>query len=653
MDRKRVAHYPQELGACVVCLLLSGCGTTFIGNRIDASHKSSETGLHYFLPEDVIEVVVTLEHTIVTGLDQDKNNKSIVTKQVKEETKAIAAVINLQTIPDTSQEYILDADAAGLATNNTALTITDTGLLQSVNAKTTGTAGVVFENVMKLAGEVLPLVSLGTGKAIFPPAAPLSNVSSILAHSATSFTMLQSAGATTGASSPKKAAPPCDINEVRQYFPDTKENVYGFNNFPAKSELIVDFCTTLELLRVRQKALEAAFAEYRKEKSQASLKALGGKLTTLRDEYTRMATLHTVSGVAIVNKIAEILQQENLGKKVNQLTTRAVLRFSELPKADQIRNLRSPKGPTISLPIGSSPQLAKLFDFTGIVVAADPIGAVVSMPSSDASSDFCNLKDKNKASDPMPCVYYRAPRSYLVSAWAITKVVDDTDKDKGGLYLSPSDSKIVDAIVGDAPVLAIELRDSQITKRDSALAFNARGRLTGLSRDYGSAAADASGAMVTGVQGGLSQYSTTLSNIKTIRDTQNQIELQPLNQQLAISQARSALDLQPIQAQITMAQQQLSLLNNQTALQSATQGQSAVLQTQIIGIQNALAAAQNQLLTTQNTLTASQANATQAKEQADVVARTNLLAAQITELQNALRMLDLQRQVNDLKKSQP
>lgn len=656
-----------SLRKCVLIIntvFLSACGTTFIGNQVENIDTKNQAGLHYHLPEDVVEVVVTFEHTTVTGL---KNNGDKIEKNVSEETQTVGAAINLQTIADTSRTFIIDASATGFSKNNTALTLTETGLLQSVNAKTTGSGGVVFDNVMKIAGSVLPLVTTG-GFSLLDSTLPTAqaNIFKLQNHAFISRFDLALPSTTK---SIKHAT--CDENVLREkYLPGTIEYRFAFQDLPNKDELVRDFCDTFTLVDERRQSYRTTLSAFDSESDEKRLGVLNTKLTRLKDEYALAVTQHSNARTSIVTAIEQAIQNAGLGKKSERYTQRSIMHFSALPSRTSIgalgitsvqdnaslRNLIVQATTTSSIPTAASvsaskpalaQEIAALFNATGIIVTAEPLGADISKAGKAATPDGFEACDSSKGATATPCVFYRSPRSYLLSAWTTQKIAGEQGKSQ----LIQSDSKIVDAISDAAPILAIELRESTFTKRDSTLAFSPRGRLTGLTRDYGSAAEDASSSVASGLSNGIAQYQTTLSNIKTIRDTENQIQLQPLSQQLAVANAHSALDLQPIQAQVALAQQQLALINGQTSLQAATQGQSAALQTQLTTIQNSLTAAQSQLVTNQTTLVNAQATAAQTSEQASLIASTNLLGAQIKELQNEIALLKLKQDIDALKKN--
>jgi hypothetical protein len=651
-------------------IFISGCGTAFTGSRTEDTKGSptNQAALHYFLPEDVVEVVATIERTTVTKLG------GTLASPVKEtnETAAVAeALVNLQTVPDTSRSYLLDAAASALSRNNTAITITPTGLLRSVNAQTTGTGGVVFENAMKVAGSLLPLVNLASGaldtgtKTIeLDPIAALRNSGNLFSNRIYQTVPF--------ASIPLVAPAGCGQVSVQRELPQTREYNYAFPNLPDKVRLVKDYCDSLVTLEARRQSYVAVLQAFDAATDAAQITTLDKKLSVLRSEYLFAVDTHAKAREAITAAVTKYIEGEGIGKKTSRYTQRVTLHISKMPDAEVVAALNgqvaADEAAFVALVdriTGLNPNVVRLFKSTGVFVTSSPTGD----PANDL--EVAAIKDGVAAAcllgknDSLPCVFYRSPRSYLLTAWTMQKILINAMPQ---VRLLPGDSKIVDAIADNAPTLAVELRDSTFTKRDSTLAFNERGRLTGLTRDYGSAAADASASIATGLSGGISQYQTTLTSLKTIRETENAIKLQPLQQQLAVANARGSLELQPlqqdlamanaqaaldmqaVQSQVQLAQQQLALLNGQTSLQSATQGQSAVLQTQLVNIQNSLATAQGQLVASQAALANAQASSSQSEAQAELAASASMLSARIKQLQNEISLLELEKKLEEIQK---
>lgn len=672
-----MSSYIRAGALCMLAALISGCGTAFIGARVADTKESpkQQAALRYYLPEDVVEVIVTLERTTskrVTG------TADAPTVEVQESAVPVGATVNLQTIADTSTTYLLDATASALTKNNTALIISETGLLQSVNAKSTGTGGIVFDNVMKIAGTVLPLVNLATGKFSIPTSKAVEGETTHDIRSMGEGFRTQLGGLEwRDARTVGTAECTNETYLFKNHFPNTPKFRYAFKDLVRKQELIANFCDTMKYLVVRRNAYRKALSELDGATSSVAVKALTSKVDKLRLEYDSAVTLHVAARTGITTAVEDALTAQGIGSKSERYTQRAIMHLSTLPARASLVSIQA------SAPAGSTPDVADdlvrgafrnaghpplpdeskgaagqkesavlspeafaLFQSTGIIIAAEPLSKGADADETGASKPapaVCNVE-----SDVTPCVFYRTPRPYLLSAWTVQSVSGKNEQRK----LIQSDSKVVDAIGDGSPAFAIALRDSTFTKRDTTLAFSTRGRLTGLTRDYGSAAEDASASIASGFTSGLSQYNTTLSSIKTIRATENELELQPLQQRLALAKARADLNLQPIQAQVAQAQQQLALIEQQTKLDAATQGQAASLQAQLTNIQNSLVAAQTQLVNSQTSLAGAEASATNAENQAELAASASMLQAQIKELQNEVDLLKLRQQLKELKKKE-
>jgi hypothetical protein len=426
---------------------------------------------------------------------------------------------------------------------------------------------------------------------------------------------------------------------------------------PNRRQLVTEFCNTLRAIEARRESYQATLEEFDAANETAVVTRLNTKLTRLRDEFQVAVARHVEARAAIIAAVQQAVNAAGVSEKTEQYTLRSVFHISQLPTITEAAGLRpAPEGNFLGLmvPPGTNvdPKVIELFKSAGILITADPIGT---SPTGQPGSDACQ---KENADSDSPCVYYRSPSPYLLNAWT-----SKPPSPGGEFRLVQSDSKIVDAIADRSPALAIELRNSAFTKRDTTLGFTPRGRLTAVARDDGSAGESASTSIANGLSSGLTRYQAALTAAKSIRTLEGEIELlplqqqlglananaslelQPLQQQLALANANASLGLQPVQAQLAMAQQQLALLNANTSLDAATQGQTTVLATQLANLQNALAAAQQQLLNTQ-------ASAQRTDQQAALVANTSMLAAQSAQLNNEIQLRELRRRLAELE-SQP
>jgi hypothetical protein len=524
---------------------------------------------------------------------------------------------------------------------------------------------------------VLPLVNLATGKFSIPTSKAVEgettrDIRTMGEGFRTQFGGLERLDA--------RALRPADCTNqtylFENHFPNTPKFRYAFKDLVRKKELIAQVCDTMKYVVVRRDGYRKALGELDGATSATAVKALTSKVDKLRIEYDNAVAAHVAARTGITTAVEDALAAQGIGSKSERYTQRAIMHLSTLPTRASLGSIQasaaagstpdaadellrsafrsgdepsqdpSKRAAGQAEPVAITPEAFALFQSTGIIIAAEPLSNDADTGEAGASKpapDVCTLKK-----EVTPCVFFRTPRPYLLSAWTVQTVSGKKEERK----LVQTDSKIVDAIGDRSTAFAIALRDSTFTKRDTTLAFSTRGRLTGLTRDYGSAAEDASASIASGFTSGLSQYSTTLNSIKTIRTTENELELQPLQQQLALAKARADLDLQPIQAQVAQAQQQLALIEQQTKLDAGTQGQAATLQTQLTNIQNSLVAAQAQLVNSQVSLAGAQAIATNAQDQGELAASASMLQAQIKELQNEVDLLKLRQQLKALQKKE-
>jgi hypothetical protein len=621
----------RGLPPVVLLAALAGCGKAFLAAPVDRTTGEDAAALYYYLPEDVVEVIVTLERTTTRKLEKDPSGVIKVVSQ--ENVEPVGATITLQTVPDTAAAFLLDSDATGFSKNKSAFTVTDTGLLQAVNVSTVGVGGVVFERVMDIAGTLLPLVNLPNKRALGVAdldAATDVNAPGNFREQSLMFTRPR------GIAGPPAPRTTCDEQILRtQYLPRTLQVDFAFQEgkIPNRQQLVAEFCNTLGAIEARRESYQETLEEFDGANDAAAITRLNRKLTRLREEYEIAVTRHVDSRAAIIAAVQQAVTAAGVSEKTERYTLRSVFHMSQLPTVTVAETLQ-PKSAgnflaiTVPPKTDVDPEVLELFSSTGILITADQIGTP---PTGHPGLAACRDGDRDS-----PCIYYRSPSPYLLSAWTSKPPTMG-----GELSLVQSDSKIVDVIGDRSPTLAIELRESGFTKRDTTLGFTPRGRLTAVARDDGSAAESASTSIANGLSGGLTRYQAALTATKSIRTLEGEIELLPLQQQLSLANANASLELQPVQAQLAMAQQQLSLLNANTSLDVATQGQATVLATQLSNLQNALATAQQQLLNTQ-------ASAQRTDQQAALVANTSMLAAQIAQLQNEVQLREIRRRLAEL-----
>ncbi len=770
----------------VLATTLWGCSTSFHGASSQSAGVDEESlALKYFLPEDAVEVVVNLERVSARRLKRREDGTIFI-----EPTNTIrpkGATVNLMTVPDKTKEFLLDANASNLRTNNTAFAVSEIGLLQSVNAQTSGAAGIVVEQALRVVGTALPIIDLTSGNAIISAAttaAPSpqdltgsadlldeaisgSNLEASLINaelgegSISTVVDLVRAGIAEAATNDGSRQFPTgvlrqlgsgvgggeidlgdgrlatlslevirksmDITQekieeyqqdrdeefrrvreqvagdgivpfrfdpenatasiltfeselaitdaavalpdgecttetiVSEFFAGSIEVEFAFGGLlPNQKQLTQTFCTTLQSVEARRESYKAALIEFEASNNQQELRVRDLKLRRLRSEFDLAVGRHRDARAEILASVGQVLVKAGVATKRETFTRKAIFRLTELPSSSEVSKTIVRTGDSnlpgklkvVGLRIKDGKEFASdepysdFFKQTGLLVSVDELqekpqgeagarqeateNSQQNMPT--AAESVCKAKK-------LPCVFYRSPRPYLLSTWIVSKP---------DVSLTKLDSQLVTAISGAEPIIGIELRDSNWTKRNSTLTFSARGRLTGLTRDDGSAAADASLAVANGLTGGLSAYQSALSSVQTIRTTQNALDLLPLQQGLAVAQAEAALELQPeqarllqLQTQLQQAQAELNLLTAQTDLEASTQRRADLLNTAMLDIQNGLLFAQGQL-NTQQAQNRDQASAAQ------VAAAASLLQSQIIQVQNQISLLELQRQLSEL-----
>jgi len=532
-------------------------------------------------------------------------------------------------------------------------------LLESVNAKTTGAGGSVVKNVLKLAGTVLPFVTGGAAL----PAAPALNVPDHKASDAVSairgalIMRDQGRRPAVKTTDPDSCAPanigngtPDDTTArafSEQYFGERAELRFALPKLSDHRRLKRDFCETFNNVVARKTQLDKATNDLAGESNKDRIKPATLKVSALRAEVDRAADAHKAARDAINTAVAELLAELGVGTVKKSSIRKFLLELEDIPGTAAANTLS--QGPVtraeLDQLVTGMARAKELLDKTRTVIsysAVQPLSAPAAGVDGTAYSWAGSKHEacKTGLTKSEACVHYREPVLYSLSVWTTRKL---PKKEAAAVaaakgvapateyfQLQAPEERLLLLVDAKSPIRALDLPVNAWTKRDTAITFNARGRIVTLQRNSESSVADATGALQEGLRSGVTEYETSLKSIKTIDETEQAIALLPLQQQ------------------ITVAQKQLELIKAQTSLGAASSSSQALLDTELATIEKNLVTVQQQLAAAQNQLlkdTAAGENFADSNAMAEANAA---LAAQLQQLKNEIDLIKLKRELTEL-----
>lgn len=613
---------------------------------------------------------------------------------------------HLHQVSGKAWETHFDTNGVALGKSDSTITVSEHGLLQGINAKQQGTAGTVVQNIMKFVATAAALPSLGGGSlpkaAISPAASPIEPegaaeaVPDEASEEAGTAANRERHGPYFAINAAAKVTDPTiaqltmsralsevalldptavNVTEPRNcrsdsvnddefmanYVTDSKALRFGFQELPREvaNRLRANVCNSLAALKQSEDRLRDAQSELAKASSRDAIYVATRKVSLLRTEYQSDLASATTAAVELRAEAEALAKQRGYGGAATVETKKYTLELSRFQNSNTLKEFRAPSADALTE--GVLNKLTDEEDLTFqralVVLSLDDI-----QTPTDGKAEYnktlpskCGLAKVSKSD---ACIYHRVARPMRLTGWTpgVEKAKDQSGNEIEVNVLKPISSRVVDIVDNRSVVQAVDLHSSAWTKRDFAIQFTPQGRLVSLRRDYGSSGEDASGALQQGLSGALTQYQTSLGTVKSIRETenaldllpyqqqlaltttQNQLQLLPLQQQLALGSAQSALTLQPISAQLAEATAQLNLIKMQASLEANTSGYGTMMQAQLVELERTLINAQQQLLVSQAAL-----------GNQPITGQTATMLAEIAQIKSEIDLIKIRKELEELK----
>ena len=684
---KSVAFARLSLTVAVAASVLSACGTTYTAAVMeDLDARNRKTGVRYYLPQDLMQVTVQIQTRPRSDIEpaaKGPDKWQLVKRPAAVEPLDVN--VELMTVADTTHVMVFDTNGVAFGKSDSTISVSEHGLLQSINAKTQGTAGTVVQNVMKLVATAAALPSLGGGAVPKTTTDALTDLATSLesdqpriainavtkmlnpsvadltaSRLASDFALLDTA-AVTALKSPPSCTSTSDDEFMATYVTDSKVLRFGFQELPdeVRRRLRDNVCKSLVALTDSETQLRKAQKELAAASSRDTIYVATRKVSLLRTEYHADLASATSAAIELRTEAESLAKQRGYGGAATIETKKYELQLSKFTTSAALKQLRAATidqlRTDVTKALGDDEQ-ALTFQRALVVLSLDDIQ--VPTPQADYNKRVPSKCGVAQASKSDACVYHRVARPVRITGWTpeVEKKKDDAGNETESYFLKPISSRVVDVVDDQSVVQAIDLHSSSWTKRDFAIQFTPQGRLVSLRRDYGSAAEDASGAIQQGLSGALTQYQSSLATVKSIRETenaldlmpyqqqlalmttQNQLQLLPLQQQLALAGAQSALTLQPVNAQLAEATAQLNLIKMQASLEANQAGYAASVQAQLAELERTLVSAQQQLIASQATL-----------GNQPVTLQTAAMLAEIAQIKSEIDLIKIRRELEELK----
>lgn len=519
-------------------VVLAGCSSTsMLRSFAPTPEPSTQTGLRYYLPRDVLHVAVTATYNAGRGWSKS----TVVSDFCKPgdttmALKTVAYELTQTTVPDRRMAYHLTMEPSQSAAQNFKLAVTNDGLLTSLNYsiedKRAEIAGNVLKTVAGVGGTILGVEQMlpgGFRAAIDKPAPRTRSEKCALQKDDSGLLEKLLASRDTLESDLYKAV---------------RERERGLQGITAGKE------NELKLLQSRD------------ELQAKRIQVLDTRLHTVRDGIA-----------AIVDKVktdAQVIAQDTVVK------SDAVIDVSALPSEAIIAGALTSLAAAHNA-LKSYPEVQRLLDSTRIVITIDEAamtGAAVGLPATVKwkSQDCAGAV----ASDDCVHIYTRAPQPRVLRVYAPTgKAATDP--------FALREARLVSVVSAADAAIDIPIATKTLGQNTMSLVFARAGTLTGFEQASTAGLAAATGTLATALSGAREEF---LSGLKSAQTTQSTLD--------AIKAESRANDLKALQ-------DQKAILDAQLALQGTTASKDLVAQKQQLDAQIALLASQAALASSQQT----------------------------------------------------
>jgi hypothetical protein len=472
-------------------LALGACSSTgLVGHALTPEAAATpSSGVRYRVAKDLVEVATTVTERTTTRYAGQADGGVAIEEAREIERRAAVAIVS---VPDPDHLFRLDLAARGLAHHALRVALRPNGLLESINAESTGRGGealVAIGKAIGLAAGMAPAVGL---------AAP----------------------------APDRGCTPADTREmpanVRGFLAEDRDGCKLWSEIGTARKRID------QLERDRRRLLDRSGSE-----TGEGLKTVEKQLDLVRqeidDERRALAPREA--------RLAGLLESFLAGKAIGTRTTvtehrerfdRADLVLEDGAVGDRIHPGMTPD--LVEAVLTDKPGALEFFARTGTVVTLESI-------------------DRQERAEPPPQpagtarIYFREPRLRRVRVFVLAGALDAPE-------LTLQIDQIQPLVLGGDALAYVEFRESAFAERKLALAFDERGRPVKLERASTSAPAGVASAVIQAAAAARDEYTTTLDKLADAQASRRKIaidrqlrRLDQLERQKAVVDAEVALEI--------------------------------------------------------------------------------------------------------------
>lgn len=553
---------------------LFGCGPGLVGSGpYDKSNGANVSGARYHLAKDLVVIDATISNSVSRSIADDLSVKAQVAKP-----ESVEWAVNLKTVADPSEFYVLDLKPSGSKDQTLAIQIGESGLLTSINYTTVDKTGEIITNVAK---SVASVAGAFVGFRAIAPAA----VDDVFAL-------------TPLASDPRKA-------EARKLFGLlTNEALYFIKTTAAGKDLITEQILAQLDVRETKEKLDLALRAVLAAADEASAKEPIRKVGVWRDLLKAAEDKGSLKTAAFAAAMDTFLASEHLGKVTKIVKQSWSLELSQLPTSDLLKDKVTPSA--VSQALVNFPRAKEVFEQSGVVVAYDtdaivpgpapavpPAAPAPAVPAPAPAPVPAPVTTTDESKGPAR-IYYRDAHAAHLSIFATASIPESTLQ-AFTTQVRLAEERVLPVIDPRVPASSVAFEAKAFSNQNLQLTFTAQGRLTGVTQGATASLAGAASALANTVSAARDEFAATLTKAKEVQSTIQTIEanrlqarLDDLTKRKQIVDAKVALDASNANSEAKLEKlhldQQIELATQQLAI-AKLQGQQTQLNAAIPGVE--------------------------------------------------------------------
>jgi hypothetical protein len=545
MDQTRRAHRPGLRAAAFTLLVGAaalGCDGTRLmsGGPFTAAVSTPEGTVRYSLSKSVVTVEATVTRGASGKVTFDGNEFSVDTKLVRKDAKAAVAI---QSVADEDQFFTLRLEHGGSADDTLSVELAPNGQLRSIGVTSTSQIGTTIKNVVTVVASVAAAVAAaalssdprrqaaalvceklaaeagtpGRCPVAVPPAPPAQPPRKVDTKSGVPFTPPPAPSPTASTT----AASACDkrtevslteLSMANLYFlaRGAKNRRLWLDRRDADTRLQERTCRRLDLERQAERATGSDLDQVR------------SRLATLIQLETAARTDLRTTTEELDTAVRGFQIETGIDGPARTEVVRMTFDLDEIPSPEILRGAITPDPTTrvtgmadtqVREALRPFPRMLELYDRTGIAMTLTP-------PPFIARGG--TVWEPGEPGETRTHIYYRPAYTAVLTTYATSRTADAQGGEQELLRFSSVVSD--DVIHRKMPVQGLAFEPAAFAERKISLAFDDKGRLTRFEQAGKSSVVGATASAVEAIRLVRDEYTSTLSRIAEIQDTQRRLD---------------------------------------------------------------------------------------------------------------------------------